>query len=245
VAGQQRDQLLAEKYAKEAEDLIQQNQRLRDIDEEANLQRIADNSKRLDTILKSDKLNSTDRLKIQKQLAAEEARINQERLSATADVLGKASSLFGEHTAAYKATASAETLISTYSGASKAAESVAFLGPVASAIAAGVYIAAGLKRVAEINRIKLATGLTEVPAGFSNDTFPASLSSGERVVNAPQNRDLTDFLASQGGSTQLLARILEVLVQMANRPTPAVISSAAVFDAVREQISNGRRLPAA
>ncbi len=245
IAEQARDAALQEKYAKEAEQLLEQNQRLREIDEQANLQRIDDNNRRLNTLLKGETLNARDRERVQRQLAAEEARINQERLAATADVLGKASTLFGEHTAAYRATASAEALISTYSGASKAAESVAFLGPVASAIAAGVYIAAGLKRVADINRIKLASGLTEVPPGFANDTFPASLSSGERVVNAPQNRDLTSFLESQGGTAELLAMIYRVLLQIAQQPVPAVISSGEVFNAVRDEINNGRRLPAA
>ena len=46
----------------------------------------------------------------------------------------------------------------------------------------------------------LARGITEVPSGFPNDTFPARLTSGERVVDTNTNSDLKDFLASAGGA---------------------------------------------
>jgi len=45
-----------------------------------------------------------------------------------------------------------------------------------------------------------ARGLTEVPSGFPNDTFPARLTSGERVVDSSTNGDLKEFLSSAGGA---------------------------------------------
>lgn len=41
-----------------------------------------------------------------------------------------------------------------------------------------------------------ARGITEVPSGFPNDTFPARLTSGERVVDTAANSDLKEFLAA-------------------------------------------------
>lgn len=52
----------------------------------------------------------------------------------------------------------------------------------------------------KVTGIPAATGITEVPRGFNNDTFAARLSSGERVVDNNTNKDLKDFLAnSQSG----------------------------------------------
>jgi phage-related protein len=56
-----------------------------------------------------------------------------------------------------------------------------------------------------------ARGLTEVPVGFPNDSYPARLTSGERVVDAQTNRDLKAFLANKGDDTALLAQILAAL----------------------------------
>jgi hypothetical protein len=63
---------------------------------------------------------------------------------------------------------------------------------------------------------KLATGLTEVPSGYENDTYPALLSSGERVVDANANADLKAFLAGgrgglDGDAIAILARIATLL----------------------------------
>lgn len=46
----------------------------------------------------------------------------------------------------------------------------------------------------------LATGITEVPRGYPNDTFAARLTSGERVVDTNTNKDLKDFLSNANGA---------------------------------------------
>lgn len=60
----------------------------------------------------------------------------------------------------------------------------------------------------------LATGITEVPAGFKNDTFAARLSSGERVVDTNANADLKEFLANSKsgglGSDQAMALLSQI-----------------------------------
>jgi len=58
---------------------------------------------------------------------------------------------------------------------------------------------------------RLATGGV-IPEGFPNDSFPALLTSNERVVDPNTNNDLTDFLASGNDVTNaLLAQVVELL----------------------------------
>ncbi len=47
-----------------------------------------------------------------------------------------------------------------------------------------------------LNFFKHASGIDSVPAGYKNDTYLAGLTSGERVVQADANKDLTGFLKS-------------------------------------------------
>lgn len=95
-------------------------------------------------------------------LNAEIVHARKEReYEAYADILGKAATLFKEHTAAYKILASAEALINTYLSATAAYRSVIgipVVGAVLAPIAAGVAVASGLANVAKINNIKFAQG---------------------------------------------------------------------------------------
>ena len=62
--------------------------------------------------------------------------------------------------------------------------------------------------------IGAASGLTEVPPGYPNDTFAARLSSGERVVDPKTNSDLKEFLASANagglGNEQIIALLQKI-----------------------------------
>jgi hypothetical protein len=66
----------------------------------------------------------------------------------------------------------------------------------------------------------LARGITEVPRGFPNDTFPARLSSGERVVDNRTNQDLKDFLANSRagglGNEQMITLLSEISSKIGN-----------------------------
>lgn len=104
----------------------------------------------------SEKEVRNKRLTTEAKIAADKAT-----LAATAQIAGEASELFDEETAAYKVLASAQTLISTYTSAQLAFQSLAgipFVGPALGAAAAGIAIAQGLKRVADINGIEFAEG---------------------------------------------------------------------------------------
>lgn len=60
-----------------------------------------------------------------------------------------------------------------------------------------------------------ANGITEIPSGFQNDSFPAGLTSGERVVDADTNSDLKAFLRAanqqgQGNGNQTMIVTLQI-----------------------------------
>lgn len=92
-----------------------------------------------------------------------------------------------------------------------------------------------------------ATGITEIPAGFPNDTFPASLSSGERVVDSQTNQDLKRFLSDQGtgGATAaLLSQILSVLQSPQSVPVQVKIGSDKIADVMLKLSRTNARVSA-
>jgi hypothetical protein len=102
--------------------------------------------------------------------------------------------------AAFKAFATAQALVNTYSsavGAYNAMASIPFVGPALAVAAAAAAIAAGLANVAQINSTQPAGaahgGLDFVP---SEQTY--LLDRGERVLSPKQNEDFTSFI--QGGA---------------------------------------------
>lgn len=75
-------------------------------------------------------------------------------------------------------------------------------GPVVGFILAAIAGVAMAAQAANVAGVPLATGITEVPKGFKNDTFPARLSSGERVLSVEQNKDLGAFLDKQDSESE-------------------------------------------
>jgi DNA repair exonuclease SbcCD ATPase subunit len=87
--------------------------------------------------------------------------IDQATLDVTANVLGATASLFEQSSEQFKLSATAQTLISTYSAAQKSYESLSVIpitGPGLGAAAAAAAVIAGLARVAQINGIQFADG---------------------------------------------------------------------------------------
>jgi len=117
-----------------------------------------------------------------------------EQAAATANLLGSlanSAAAFGKKGfAIYKVIASAEAVVSTAAGVARALKDYAFPYNI---IVGGIVAAAGAAQIAKINSQKVAhTGLDYVPR-----EEPYLLAPAERVVQAPANRDLTDFLESQ------------------------------------------------
>lgn len=87
--------------------------------------------------------------------------IDNATLQVTSNALGTAANLFDQSTEQFKILATAQTLISTYSAAQKAYESlvgIPIAGPALGAVAAATAVLAGLQRVAAINNIQFADG---------------------------------------------------------------------------------------
>lgn len=94
---------------------------------------------------------------------------------------------------------------------------------------------------------KLATGITEVPRGFPNDTFNARLTTGERVVDADANRDLKDFLARQKaggepGVLNLLGQILAAVQAPLAAPVSVEVDGRKLADVILNLSRSGARL---
>lgn len=120
-------------------------------------------------------------------------------------------------------------------------KALASFPPPFNFIMAGLVGAATAANVARISGVELATGITEVPAGYPNDTFPARLTSGERVVDAGTNQDLKAYLANTGGMSAQLARIADRLERLENRVV-VNIGSKVIVDEVRESLRQGRAI---
>jgi hypothetical protein len=90
-------------------------------------------------------------------------------------------------------------------------------GPVLGYALAAIAATAMAAQAANIAGVALASGGI-IPSGFPNDSMPARLTSGERVVNVQENKDLTAFLARQDRqdqvSTKRMESLLEVLINV-------------------------------
>jgi len=182
-------------------------------------------------------------LKNQAKLAGFQKKIDSERtaagMKALSDLATFQNAKSKEMRTIAKAAAISSTIISTYSGAQKAYEAFAFFPPLAIAAAAAA-VAAGLGRVASIAGTPLQSGITEVPQGFPNDSFAARLTSGERVVNVEQNKDLTGFLQDATGIGPRLDTLIAI---MASQPAPVVnVGGESIVNALQDEIDSGRAL---
>lgn len=114
-------------------------------------------------------------------------------ISATGDILGQASEVLGQQTAAGKATAVASTTVKTYESATSAyaaMSGIPVIGPMLGAAAAGVAVAAGLANVKRILSVKVpgATGAGSagsVSAAPSITTAPVISSNSTNVTANP------------------------------------------------------------
>jgi hypothetical protein len=147
-------------------------------------------------------------IQLEKQAAASKAQLQAQYVQAASNAFGnlanaaRASGKKGF--AAYKAFATAQAIIDTYKAANAAYGALAgipIIGPALGIAAAAAAIAAGLANVAQIQSAEPAGafhgGIDYVPAGQSY-----LLEQGERVVQEPANRDLTEFLEGNGSGGQ-------------------------------------------
>lgn len=115
--------------------------------------------------------------------------------------------------------------------------------PFNFALAALVGVATGVQiaKIASTPPPGLATGLTEVPSGFEGDTFPAFLNSGERVVSAPQNQDLKEFIDDNANNRSLLEQIRDRLGGSTGNVVVNV-GGRTIVDVLNDELAGGRVL---
>lgn len=107
------------------------------------------------------KERSNNEIKYLQQSAEYSKYVEEQKLAVASEVAGSIAGLFDEQTAAYKLFASAQTIISTYSSATKSYDALAgipYVGPALGGIAAAAAIAAGLANLAQINDVQFADG---------------------------------------------------------------------------------------
>lgn len=148
--------------------------------------------------------------------------------------LAQAAKAFGKKgMAAYKAFASAQALINTYSSAVAAYNAMAgipIVGPALAVAAAAAAIAAGLANVAQINSTSV--NVAHGGIGYVPRESTYLLDEGERVVQRDQNADLGQFLKEQrfggGGGRGGMMRVVVML------------SERVLLDTVAEASRDGR-----
>lgn len=218
------------------------NEMLAKKDDEASKAQITKNNERLKNINSMLETNATHQMELQKKTTENQQKEDERKQQSNMTTLNTIASLSKSKTAELaaigKTAAIAQATISTYAGAANALKDVPF--PF-NFVAAAAVITAGLVNVSNIIGTPLATGITEVPAGFQGDTFPARLSSGERVVSAPQNRDLTEFISGSTGLTAKLDQLISVISLNQGRMSVS-IDGRELVTALQNQLDSGRAL---
>lgn len=100
--------------------------------------------------------------------------------------------------------------------------------------------AANLAKIASAKPPGLAGGIDEVPQGFQNDTFPAMLTSGERVVPAKTNEDLKSFLIENQGTNSLLSQLIDAVRSSGN--VMVNVGGETITNVVRRELESGGTL---
>jgi len=136
----------------------------------------------------------------------------------------------------YKATAIAETAISTYSAAQSQYAAASKLPPPAGIvlppIVAAAAIAQGLVRVAQIKAQKFSGG---GHAKGDRDTIPAMLTPGEFVATGQQQRNMLDFANGRGGQGGIHNQI-EINIANGDAATVTEAVKGALADTYQERI---------
>lgn len=155
------------------------------------------------------------------------------------------STLYKAAFVATKAFAIAETTISTYEGAQKAYTALAgipYVGPALGFAAAGVAIAAGLARVANIASQSPGGGAFHGGTDYVPKEQSYLLDQGERVLSPRQNQDLTSYLQDRKASGGNRSVVINMNVNMSGGSDERTIRLSATQIAQRTGMMVNRAL---
>jgi len=155
----------------------------------------------LNTQFNQEDLASQEAFTAAKNLLSEnEAKVKQENLAKVGNALGSFAELAGKETAAGKALALSQALISTYQSATSSYASLApipFIGPALGFAAAGAAVAGGLKQIQSIKSVKVPSGGggggASAPSGGSAPSIPPAFN----VVGSSDSNQLADAIGGQ------------------------------------------------
>lgn len=197
--------------------------------------------------LQNEQLTADQKILIQKRVADNDRKLLQLRLGYASQFFGDMSTLTQTGNRQLfeigKAAALAGAIVDTARAVTLALGSTP--PPFSYALAAAAAVR-GAVQISTISAQKLATGLTEVPSGFGNDTFgPTFLTSGERVVSAPQNQDLKSFIERNDNVAGQLSPLLEAVVDRLDRLENQIIvniGGSEIVNEMRAALRGGRTL---
>ena len=149
------------------------------------------------------------------------------KLSATSQILGNLSEVFGKQTELGKAAAAAQIAIDTYQAAMAAYKALVGLGPagpVLAVAAAGAATLRGAKAIKDVYAVdsKFADGGIVQGTSFTGDNLIARVNSGEMIFNTEQQKKLFRMIAygnnfSGGMDYELLAKAIS------KQPAPVLV----------------------
>lgn len=219
----------------------QKNQMLAAEDQYANAEEIARRQETIAKLMESEELSSKQKQDLKKKEVDFARQLDEKRKADQLATLNYISSLQQAKSKELQVIGKAAAMTTaTIDGIVAVQKALSAFPPPFNFIAAGLVGTATAANVARIAGVELATGITEVPAGYPNDTFPAKLTSGERVVDAGTNQDLKAYLAQGGGGSR---DILEaILTRISNLETNVTVNvgNKTIVDEVREGIRAGR-----
>lgn len=219
----------------------QKNQMLAAEDQYANAEEISRRQETIAKLMESEELSSKQKQDLKKKEVDFARQLDEKRKADQLATLNYISSLQQAKSKELQVIGKAAAMTTaTIDGIVAVQKALSAFPPPFNFIAAGLVGTATAANLARIAGVELATGITEVPAGYPNDTFPAKLTSGERVVDAGTNQDLKAYLAQGGGGSR---DILEaILARISNLETNVTVNvgNKAIVDEVREGIRAGR-----
>jgi len=147
--------------------------------------------------LEAEKLAAEEKARLEAELAAKKKQYQMSELEGAQFVTSQIIALTAETSMVGKAAATAQAVINTYQGATKA---LATIPPPFGQIAAALTIAQGLASVAKINAVELpkfADGVINLEGGVrGKDSIPAMLMPGESVMTTQETNDFLPTLSA-------------------------------------------------